>query len=383
MRTTRPARTPCPSRRPGVSITRAFALGLALSLLAPPSALSQSQRVPLEPQAEAQPAEQDPLAREVTRFLDASARLAGVLIRLDESGGPALQGEPAQRELAGIVHGLAHWRYPTRDPATLDARRKILAAGRLAVPHLIEARRACNPEEAHGLTRAGFADQVLVELAGGDCVTAGVQGLRVGAANWDALWARTANDPDFWSGARGSAVASAAAVAPLAELGFVPVEFVLGPGMRLRVRTGSGAVEIASLGGFERSYAWEGEQRTAWLGEHDFVQTHERQHRPYAESCKALRATSEDVAWEPNAGIDDAALEEGQLHFERVEDALAWIAEWRKRGPLVYSRDGYAVSWEETLEEKFLYVGVWRIVIAGREVADLPGSNDEAIALLR
>ena len=71
-------------------------------------------------------------------------------------------------------------------------------------------------------------------------------------------------------------------------------------------------------------------------------------------------------------------VQEGQQHFQTVDQALAWIATQKKWIPVVYRNDGLLVGWRKNPERKQLNVEVWQLLVARRQAEHAPGRRGSA-----
>lgn len=69
--------------------------------------------------------------------------------------------------------------------------------------------------------------------------------------------------------------------------------------------------------------------------------------------------------WKEHNGINRGVLEEGQQHFNSVEEAQAWL-KLPNHSDCVYRDDGLVVCCSKTLERRQLSVEVWQFYIAGK-----------------
>jgi hypothetical protein len=84
--------------------------------------------------------------------------------------------------------------------------------------------------------------------------------------------------------------------------------------------------------------------------------------------------------WFPTRdGISRGVLEEGQQHFQNIEEAMNWLNKQKDIFPLVYSDDGLVVSYAKFLPREQLNVDVWQILINGKKPEHLIGNNNSAI----
>jgi Ankyrin repeats (3 copies)/Ankyrin repeat len=147
-------------------------------------------------------------------------------------------------------------------------------------------------------------------------------------------------------------------------------ETVMSPGMRIRVTTPVGAIEVTAVDELTRSYTWDGATRSVEMW-------------PRAERWNGslgLYYPGPGEHWNEHKGITRGVTEEGQQHFKSAEEAVAWI---RKRSwmPYVYRDDGMMVGWSKTLPRRQLNVEVWQILVDGKKPGRLPGSENDKIVV--
>jgi hypothetical protein len=144
-------------------------------------------------------------------------------------------------------------------------------------------------------------------------------------------------------------------------------EMVMPAGMSIAATTHDGTISVTAGEGFKRSYTWDGATRSVTLWP--------RWDRWYGSLGAYFPGPGEH--WKDNHGITRGVLEEGQQHFETVQEAMAWIVS--NGTGCVYRNDGLMVCWGRTLERKQLNVSVWQIYVAGEKPTRLAGSNDDKI----
>jgi hypothetical protein len=149
------------------------------------------------------------------------------------------------------------------------------------------------------------------------------------------------------------------------------VELVMAPGSKLQAITPAGQIKVAAGKGLQRCYTWEGATRcvemwprkTRWLG------------------SMGLYFPGSGYHWSEHKGIARAVVQEGQQHFQTVDQALAWIATQKKWIPVIYRNDGLLVGWTKNPERKQLNVEVWQLLVGGAKPSALPGAEDQRITV--
>ncbi len=147
-------------------------------------------------------------------------------------------------------------------------------------------------------------------------------------------------------------------------------EMVMSPGMSITASTREGIITIAAGEGFKRSYTWDGETRSVTLWP--------RWERWYGSLGAYYPGPGQH--WRNNHGITRGVLDEGQQHFQTIEEALKWIGLAEQAG-CIYRDDGLMVCWGRVLARKQLNVEVWQIMIAGKKPRSLPGSKNDAVSV--
>ena len=82
-------------------------------------------------------------------------------------------------------------------------------------------------------------------------------------------------------------------------------------------------------------------------------------------------------------GISRPVVEEGQRHFQTLDEAEAWIDYYQMIGSqtTVWSNDGLLIKWGIVSRRSQLNAYVWQICIAGRKPTSLKGATDGAITV--
>jgi hypothetical protein len=145
-------------------------------------------------------------------------------------------------------------------------------------------------------------------------------------------------------------------------------EMVMSQGTTITATTPEGSIAITADAGFKRSYTWDGETRSATLWP--------RWERWNGSLGAYYPGPGEH--WRSNHGITRGVLEEGQQHFQSIEEALKWIG-LQNHDHCVYRDDGLMVWWQRTPIRKQLNVEVWQIYIDNKRPTHLPGSQNDKI----
>lgn len=148
------------------------------------------------------------------------------------------------------------------------------------------------------------------------------------------------------------------------------VEVVMSEGMRVTWEVPSGEMSVLAGPGFERTYSWDGVSRVAVLWP--------RQRRWYGSLGLYFPGPGEH--WKDHKGVRRGVLEEGQQHFDSVEEALDWLNA-RKWGNRLWTSSGLVVEWAFVPDRRELNVGVWQILVDGATPTGMDGSTDDAIRI--
>ncbi len=154
--------------------------------------------------------------------------------------------------------------------------------------------------------------------------------------------------------------------------GTTPNESVMCEGMTIIATNNIGTIKISAGRGYERFYTWDGDTRSQRL-----------EPRKKRWAGRLGIGYSKVNMWENHQTITAANLEEAQLHFKTIEEALQFI---RHRGRLdgntVYNDSGLVVTWSKQKhpskkEGNVLIVEVWQVLIRGEKPSKLPGSKNK------
>jgi hypothetical protein len=154
-------------------------------------------------------------------------------------------------------------------------------------------------------------------------------------------------------------------------------EMVMNKGMKIAAATTNGKIEISAEDSFIRTYSWGSCVRTQTL--------FPRKKRWYG--SLGAYFPGPNPSWKLCEGIDGSLLEEGQMHFNTVDEAMLWINSGSKfeKGTSVYNNDGLLVNFSKSIhpsgETGILKVNVWQIYINGSKPNGLNGSDDSKITI--
>lgn len=150
-------------------------------------------------------------------------------------------------------------------------------------------------------------------------------------------------------------------------------ELVMTQGMKIVATNKSGTIEVEAGRDSRRKYTWEGATREVLLVV--------RKARWYGSLGLYSPGSGISGTFPPHNGISRAVVEEGQQHFNSMEEALKWLNRPWYKDVLnwVYNNRGLVVGWSKAPSRNQLNVEVWQIYINGKRPTRLPGANDAAI----
>lgn len=132
-------------------------------------------------------------------------------------------------------------------------------------------------------------------------------------------------------------------------------EIVMPPYSMIEVTTPEGKIAIKSGKGLKRYYSWDGVTR--------FVVMEPRTTRWYG--SLGLYYDGPGFHWIGHNGIKRGVLQEGQQHFDTINEALAWLNR-QSNSDCVYRDDGLVVCCSKNLDRYQLNVDVWQIYLEGK-----------------
>jgi hypothetical protein len=154
-------------------------------------------------------------------------------------------------------------------------------------------------------------------------------------------------------------------------------ETVMIEGMKIVANTPAGSITIKAGKGFERTYTWNGCTRSLtmlprekrWYGNYGIYYPGVGNH------------------WEDCNGVTRAVVQEGQQHFDNLEQAIDHINTKKKtvsffrdgKEGSVYTNDGLVVLWG--IEHNVFTADVLQILINGNKPVQLPGAQDDLITV--
>ena len=153
-------------------------------------------------------------------------------------------------------------------------------------------------------------------------------------------------------------------------------EVVMTEGMQISATNKIGTITIRAGSGFERFYTWEGETRSQVL-----------EPRKKRWAGRFGIGYSKDNMWANHNTITNANLEETQLHFDDIEDAMSFLNHpGRMDGFTVYNDSGIVVTWKKVINPSkksgnVLIVELLQVYVAGEKPTNLPGSQNDKILI--
>ncbi len=157
------------------------------------------------------------------------------------------------------------------------------------------------------------------------------------------------------------------------------IEVVMCEGMSIIATNTVGTIKITAGKGFERFYTWDGDVRSQVL-----VPRKER----WAGRFGILNGPGKK--WKSHHSITDANLEEAQLHFKTLDEAIQFIRhDSRLDGETVYNDEGLVVTWSKAMhpynkeEGSVLSVDVYQVLINEVKPSKLPGSQNDKIIVVQ
>lgn len=155
-------------------------------------------------------------------------------------------------------------------------------------------------------------------------------------------------------------------------------EIVMTEGMIISATNNLGTITIQAGPGLLRSYTWEGATRS--------VKMIPRKERWYGKF--GIYFPGKGLHWKKHNNIQRGVLEESQLHFATIEDAMKFLKHSSRIESTVYTDNGLAITWFKSINPSggsggTLFVDVWQIYINGRRPDMLPGSQNDKIKVAR
>ncbi len=151
-------------------------------------------------------------------------------------------------------------------------------------------------------------------------------------------------------------------------------ETVMTEGMSITVTNKTGVMTITAGKNYERYYTWEDTTRSQVL-------------IPRTKRWAGRFGIGKSGAIENHNTITRANLEEAQLHFLSLEEALLFLNHRsRMDGNTIYNDEGFMVTWEKAIHPDLnrnsgnvLIVTVYQVYIKGTKPSKLPGSQNDKI----
>jgi hypothetical protein len=147
-------------------------------------------------------------------------------------------------------------------------------------------------------------------------------------------------------------------------------EIVMSPGTSITATTATGTMTVKAGQALERSYTWEGATRSVRM---------DRRTKPWYGSY-GIYFPGPGEHWQDHNGITRGVLEEGQQHFDTLDEAMQWLRS-RNYMPYVWTDDGLVVGWMKVPVRKQLTVEVWQVYVNGKKPERMPESQDDKISI--
>lgn len=138
----------------------------------------------------------------------------------------------------------------------------------------------------------------------------------------------------------------------------VPNEIVLSNSETISVKSNWGDIEIAYISKYKRKYTWDGQSTVV-----DLIPRDERWYGSLGLYHPQVRP--------PHKGVVHMVVEEGQQHFETIDDALIWL-KMHGRKP-IYNDDGLVITVDfkgENSDKIFVGIDLWQIYVGGKILSE-------------
>lgn len=145
-------------------------------------------------------------------------------------------------------------------------------------------------------------------------------------------------------------------------------EIAMPPYSMIEATTPGGKITIRSGKGLKRNYSWDGATRSVVMWP--------RTDRWYGSF--GLYYPGPGFHWIGHNGIKRGVLEEGQQHFDTINEAMAWLHS-RSHSDCVYRDDGLTICFSKNLARHQLNVDVWQIFIEGKTISDFQECGGDRI----
>lgn len=145
-------------------------------------------------------------------------------------------------------------------------------------------------------------------------------------------------------------------------------EMVMTEGMKIMSTTKNGEIAITAGNSLHRIYTWDGASREATLWP--------RKRRWYGSFGAYYPGPG--FHWEEHKGIRRGVLDEGQQHFNSMEEVIAWL-QLPSHSNCVYRDNGLVVCFSKYPDRNQINVSVWQIYIEGKTPAKVQESAGDRI----
>lgn len=155
-----------------------------------------------------------------------------------------------------------------------------------------------------------------------------------------------------------------------------PLEAVLKQGDVVIGTTASGTIEIKAMNDCKRQFEWKDNVRelTMWPRPERWGQAR-RLGLYYPGPGYHWMRTSDNIR--------RAVVDESEVHFETLNDAITWLEKISGWFPTVYNDDGLVLSFGMSPSRYQLEVGIYQIYVNGEKPIRIPGSTNSKIEIIR
>lgn len=145
-------------------------------------------------------------------------------------------------------------------------------------------------------------------------------------------------------------------------------EVVMPADATIEATSKTGTIAIKSGKGLKRYYSWDGATRS--------VVMRPRHDRWYG--SLGMYYPGPGFHWIEHNGIKRGVLDEGQQHFNTIDEAIAWLR-LPYHEDCAYRDDGLVVCYSKRLERHQLNVDVWQIYVEGKTPSEYKESAGDRI----
>lgn len=138
----------------------------------------------------------------------------------------------------------------------------------------------------------------------------------------------------------------------------IPNENVLSNGELLSVKSNWGDIEIAYISEYKRKYTWDGHSVVV-----DLIPRNKRWYGSLGLYHPQVRP--------PHKGVIHMVVEEGQQHFENIDDALTWLEMFGEKP--IFNDNGLVINTSlrgNESNKKFVSISLWQIYVGGKLLSE-------------